>query len=490
MTTHSDRSRQVVLVSDRGPVRFTDSSGKLLPVRRTGSVTALLEHIAGRLAAGVMWIAPSAAEDDAEAVRRGLLDDLPMRLGFRHDLVPVRPQDYIRYYYDAGVQIIWTVWHGIEDEIPVVLNAEDSRRSLGGYIRVNRILASRIAATANEGALVSIHDYQLMLVPEMLRERRSDVAIVHFTHTPFPNWESLAALPIALVTRLVDGMLGADLLGFQSVSWARRFLDCCDRLGLRVDHTAGWVAGQGRRVWIRCYPVTVDGLSLTARAQSREVAQWAVRAKAGDHRKVIARVDRLDPSKNIVRGFEAYGMLLQRRPDLANETRFVACLVPSREQQADYRRYADRTWRLIDDINRRHPGSITAYRGNDQDRALGILRTYDVLLVNSIADGMNLVAQEGALVNENDGVIILSSTTGSADLLPGVVTLDNPASVEATVKTLECALSLTPEQRQQRARKGRLAIEGVKSADWLEAQLVDLWNVRAGGAPSSVLPSS
>src|SRR4051794_935553 len=235
MTTSSD-DRRVVLASDRGPVTFTDLTGRLEPVRRNGSVTALLSGIAGTAAGGVSWFAPSAAEQDARASRLGMFDDLTRELGFRYDAVPVSPTDYDRYYYEAGVRVLWTVWHGIEDDVPVAVDRDDPMRPLAGYVAVNHATAARIADTAAPRATVSVHDYQLMLVPAMVRARRPDVGIIHFSHTPFPCWESLARLPMTIVRTIVTGMLGADLLGFQRPRWARRFLDCCERLGLRVDH--------------------------------------------------------------------------------------------------------------------------------------------------------------------------------------------------------------------------------------------------------------
>lgn len=484
----SSRPEHVVLVSDRGPVQFANRSGELVAARRSGSVTALLDGIARSAPQKVTWVAPSTAGADAQAMRLGLFGALAAGIGYRCDAVAVTQEEYDRYYDDAGVSIVWSVWHGIEDDVPIRYDPEDPLASLAGYRLVNQALADRAAAVAAEGATVSVHDYQLMLAPAMLRSRRRDLGIAHFSHTPFPSRTSLCRLPAPIVWSLVVGMLGADLLGFQRPLWARRFLDCCQRLGIQVDHEHGWVRYRGRLTWVRCYPVTVDGAALITRARSRDVLCWARRTRAEDPRRVIARVDRLDPAKNALRGFEAYARLLRCRPELAGEVRFVACLVPSRERLPDYRRYAERALRVVHDVNGRHPGAITVHHGEDRDRALGVMRVHDVLLVNAVADGMNLVAQEGPLVNDNDGATVLSSGAGSADLLRGAVALDRPRSVEATAAALDTALALPSQQRRDRARRMRAAVSRSSPADWFGHQLADVKAVSSGATPCCALP--
>jgi trehalose 6-phosphate synthase len=482
------RLEHVVLLSDRGPVRFISGSSQLVPERQSSSVTALLHGVASVIASPVTWVTPSTSAADAQAMRLGLFRDLAPCLGYSPDVVPVHEQEYERYYDDAGIRIIWSAWHGIENEIPVRCDAESPLTSLASYVRVNRKLSSKIAQVAAKGAIIAVQDYQFMLAPTIIRSLRPDVRIVHFSHTPFPDSGSVARLPSVIVRTLVTGMLGADLLGFQCARWAHRFLHCCLRLGLDVDQNYGQVRYDGRRIWVRCYPVPVDVPSLTLRSQAAEASRWADKMRAEDRRKLLVRVDRLDPAKNALRGFEAYSLLLHRLPDLARDLRFVACLVPSRERLPEYQCYARNVWRVVDDVNRRHPGSITVYYGNDQDRALGVMRGYDVLLVNPVADGMNLVAQEGPAVNTNDGVVVLSIGAGAADLVSGAVILDRPGDVRATADTLEVALSLSLAERRDRANRMRTAISRLSPTEWLERQLADTLAVTSGSTPSCPPP--
>jgi len=483
-------AEQVVLLSDRGPVRFTSVGDRLVAQTQSGSVTALLDGIATAARYPVTWLSPSTSAADGLAMRQGLFDGQTARLGYSAQVVLVDEQDFQRYYFDAGVNIIWSAWHGIEDEIPVRYDAHRPLASLASYTRVNQAMADRVAEVAAEHAVVAVQDYQFMLAPAMIRARRPNLRIVQFSHIPFASTASLDRLPPAITNALVTGMLGADLLGFQRAEWAHRFLRHCHRAGLDVDHEQGWVRQCGRRTWVRCYPVPVDVVALAGRSSSPEVLRWAARTEAADRVARIVRVDRLDPAKNALRGFQAYALLLRRRPELARDVRFVACLIPSRECVPDYQRYAARVRQVVDDINDRYPAAVTVYYGNDQDRAFGVLRGYDVLLINPVADGMNLVALEGPVLNTKDGVVVVSDTAGAADLLRGgAVSLAQPRNVEATAAALETALGLSAAERAARGRRLTAALGRLTTADWLDQQIEDAVAASAGAAPSCPPPT-
>jgi trehalose 6-phosphate synthase len=458
-----------------------DASNGLVASARSGSVTSLLRQSCRLFGdVEVTWVAPSAEPMDGRAMALGMTR---LADGFRFVPVVVPPQMWSAYYDDVGIHVIWPPWHGIEDDLPVRLTPAVLNERLGGYGAVNDALARRTAEVAAIGAAVSVHDYQLMLVPAALRKHRLDLRITYFNHIPFPSAESSARVPEVVLRTLVEGMLGADLIGFQRKLWADRFLECCTRLGIDVLPGPGRLRWQGRDVWVRCYPARVDVGTLAARARSLSVRSWVRTLHGGDDRTVIARVDRLDPAKNALRGFAAFHELLQREPARARAVRFVACLVPSRERVPDYRRYVARTLRKVEEVNAGHPGAIEVHLGDDQDRALGLLGTYDVLLVNAVADGMNLVAQEGAAINGADGAIVLSAGTGAADLVPATVPIDDARDVAGTAEALRLALDLSPAERRDRAARMRRAVAAAGSADWIAHQLSDLDAVAAGGSP-------
>jgi trehalose 6-phosphate synthase len=488
MTKAGARGAHVVLLSDRGPVRFTGNVANIAPQLQSSSVTALLHSLATRATHSITWLTPSTSTADENAMRLGLFRELDAQLGYSPRVVLVDELEYDRYYYDVGINIIWSVWHGIEDDVPPRWNTQHPLASLTSYTHVNRRMAVKVAEAAAEGAVVVVQDYQFLLAPAMIRAKRPDVRIVHFSHVPFPDTSSLNKLPPVLVRAFVNGMLGADLLGFQCVRWADRFLRCCERLGLDVDQERWNVRHRNRRTWVRCYPVSVDVVSLKNRSRAPEVRRWAAQTAASDRVARIVRIDRLDPAKNALRGFEAYSMLLDRMPGLARDIRFVACLTPSRERFPDYQRYAARVRSVVHGINRRYPGAITVHYGNNQERAFGVLDGYDVLLVNPVADGMNLVAMEGPVLNTKDGTVILSSGAGAADLLSGAEILARPGDLAATADALEAALFLPPAKRRERAEQMQAAISRLDVAEWLERQVTDAMAVGAAAAPSCLPP--
>jgi len=468
---------QLVLASDRGPVQFTES---LTLVRRPGSVTSLLDRLARAKGRQTTWIAPSTAEGDRRAVPAGLVDQIPDTLGYDFRPVPVDKQQYDGYYDDIGIRLLWPVWHGITDEMPPMYPAVRPLDWMAPYSSINWTIADKIASAAAPNAIAAVQDYQLMLVPQMLHVRRPDMRIIHFTHTPFPTSEALFSLPLPIVKALVEGMLGADLLGFQRHLWASRFLECCARLGATVDHRDGRIRHHGHQTWVRCYPTPLDVVDLRSRSSTPGAQRWAARIRGDNRRQIIVRVDRLDPAKNALRGFLAYERLLDSDPELATRVRFVACLMPSRERIGDYRRYADSVWSTVNRISTRYPGSITVFHGDDHERALGALSSYDVLLVNAVADGLNIVALEGPTANHRDGAVVLSTGAGASDVLKHVISLTDPYDVDATADALRKAISLPLSRRQEMATGLRDDIADLGRCDWMDQQIADVAAARHG----------
>jgi len=472
---------EVVLVSDRGPVTAVPDGGRLSVRRRPGSLAATMHRCAGAQPADVRWVACTTVAADQRD-----WDDLAgvpgAPTGYRYRPVLFGAEEYRGYYDDAGARLLWPALHGTVGDVPAGLPPAPGPRCVADYLRVNRRLAEQVATGCSAGALVSFHDYQVAAAPAVLRRIRPGQRSVLFLHTPFPPPEQLAELPAGLRTALVSGMLGADLLGFQCRQWAARFLDCCESLGWPVHRPAGRVDVDGRSCWVRVYPVPI------AAAEVRRLA--ASGAPAGDagapSGRVLVRVDRLDPSKNVLRGFAAFGLLLDRSPELRGSVHFDAYLVPSRTGVPEYRWYAAEVRSAVAALERRHPGSVTVHLGDDQARAFAALRRYDVLLVNAVSDGMNLVAQEGPLVNETAGVLVLSTATGSADLLgDAALRLDRPTDVTGTAVALDRALRMPAAERRRRAELLRHRVAAGDPVVWLQAQLDDLAAIAAAGEPAS-----
>jgi trehalose 6-phosphate synthase len=227
---------------------------------------------------------------------------------------------------------------------------------------------------------------------------------------------------------------------------------------------------------------------LQTRARNQKAKEWATRFLDNDQLLVV-RSDRSEPSKNIVRGFQAFGRLLDRRSDLDGRVRFVACVYPSRQSLPEYRRYAEAIEAAAAEVNARHPESVELFMNDDFDRSLGALSVYDVLLVNPIMDGMNLVSKEGPAVNRKDGVLVLSSSAGSFEELGDeAVVIDDALDVEETATRIEEALELAAPERSRRAAVLKEKAGSKEPEGWIKPQLEDLRAIRAGQLPVSAPP--
>ena len=460
----------MVLASDRGPIAFSSRKGRLVPERRRGGLVSTLECAASGVAGTVAWVATTTAAWDGRAAADAYAGAFPgTRVAL--DCVRIEPDEYEAYYDDAGVRLLWYAHHDLWDELGRPPAADAG--AMGAYERVNRRLAERADAMCGAGSLVLFQDYQLAAAPAVLRALAPRRPIAHVTYTPFGPPAAFAHLPGQVLRAVVEGMLGADLAGFLHRPWADCFLACCESLGLQVDSERGLVRHAGRRTWVRSYPLgtdleRADGLTPAPRARVR----------------FVMRADRLDPAKNVIRGFQAFELLLERRPDLRGRVVFASFPVPSRERVPEYRSYQQRLEAEVERINARFPGAIEIHAGRSRQEALAALRGYDVLLVNSLRDGMNLVAQEGPMVNTADGCVVLSAATGSAGLLgQDAVLISDPRDVGHTADQLERALDMPRPERRRRAVRMRAAIRAHRPERWLAGQIADLRAVCRGDQP-------
>jgi trehalose 6-phosphate synthase len=349
---------------------------------------------------------------------------------------------------------------------------------------VNRSFAEAFDASDGEPAFL-VQDYHLSLVPRMLRERRPDALVAHFTHTPFAGPMYLRVLPPSMRVGLLKGMLGADVLGFHHQRWADAFLLCCRELDrAKVDLRRRAVELDGRRSEVRVHPISIDVPALRERARQPDVAgrRRALRRWRGDTR-LLLRVDRLDPAKNVLRGFLAYEELLVRHPQWRERVRFLALLNPSRQTIPEYRAYAEDCERTVERINAAHgtPGwtPIELAVEDDHARSIAGYLEYDVLLVNPLADGMNLVAMEGPALNRRRGVLVLSRQAGAFGRLGRSALGVHPFDVGETAEALHEALSMPEQERARRATALRRTVGRLDPAGWAQDQVRDLERVAA-----------
>jgi trehalose 6-phosphate synthase len=477
----------IVLVSNRGPVSFRATIDGFDTKRGAGGLAGALDPVARRLGDNAIWIAAANSEDDRKALAGGAVQAVREELGYPIRLLDIDPDTYDRYYNNVSNRMLWFANHCLWDELDITgFGDEELDAWNNAYEPVNRLFADTVAEVAVDDALVLFQDYHLATAPGYLREQAQQVAIAHFTHSSFCGPRGLEVLPQPIPSRVIEGMLGADLLGFHTGDWVKGFLQSCEGLGADVDYERGTVDHSGRRTWVRAYPIPIDGVELRERAATEVVQQWAERFSVYTDLPLVVRADRAEISKNVVRGFEAFGALLDRRGDLRGEVRFVACLYPSRESMPEYRDYMEQISAVVEKINERHPGSIELFFRDDYDRTLGALMNYDVLLVNSIMDGMNLVSKEGPTVNRREGVLVLALGAGSFEELGEyAVPIDDPYDIEETAAAIETALAMDMDDRKRRGEGLRSIVEARTPGDWIESQLTDLSEIGDGRAPST-----
>ncbi|MGW8328874.1 alpha,alpha-trehalose-phosphate synthase (UDP-forming) [Streptomyces sp. NPDC055897] len=493
----------LAIASDRGPVVFSGTGPRPRMEHRPGSVTALLDTAARELPHETVWVAPSAAEADHSAIGGAERARLTRHLGYAYAPVPVSEHSYREYYDDVGVRMLWLALHGLWPDVAgTAAPPPDPDTFTRSYQQVNRNVAEQLVRRTGPETPVLVQDYQLATTPWFLRALRPRQPVGLFLHTPFCTPAELAQLPRSVSGALLDGMLAARLIGFQSPRWAANFLDCCEswghrvhradpgsRLGGSVEAPSAGPTDTPRTTAVRCYPVPADSALLADTARGAEVGAWERRLALGPGIRHIVRVDRIDPSKNVLRGLEAYELVLERSPELRGRVVMTACLTPSRERVPEYRAHADRVRDLAERLDHRFPGCLRVHLGHDVSRCVAALKSYDVLMVNPVRDGMNLVSQEGPQLNTRHGALVLSHGAGSSDLLGRQAELlHDPRDVGRTADALRKALALAPGERRRRAAGLLAAVAGGDPVRWLGQQVHDLERLAHSPQPDAPSP--
>lgn len=478
---------ELVVASNRGPVQFEiDDDGNLTAGRGAGGMVAALgPALAGQ---GGTWVAAAITEGDRVAARRvarsGRVRQVQLAQGpvWLRSLV-LDPRQYQNYYNRVSNRTLWFLQHYLFDVPRHPRFDRGFRLAWRDYREVNQAFAAACDAEASRGAQVFVQDYHLALAPALLRARRPDLRIAHFTHCPWADPGYFAMLPNAVASEFVEGMLGADLLGFLVPRWARNFLRCCQELGFEVDRGRQTVrASDGHQVRVRAYPLGVDGDDLRARVTQPDVAtqRRSVRELARG-RSLIVRVDRMELSKNILRGLDGYAMLLEQNPRLRGRVVHFALAYASRRDLPEYQAYTAEVRHAADAINERFRTKtwepVRLEVRDNYPRALAAMTEADVLVVNPVWDGMNLVAKEGVSVSQRDAVLILSRNAGAADDLGDGALLVNPFDTAELAASLAVAVAMPAEERAKRAALLRAQASALPPQDWFAAQRQDLEQV-------------
>ena len=438
------RREPLIVVSNRGPVGFRRGPDGAIEASRGagGLVTALRPLVDTN---DVTWVASAMGEVEREIAAEGLRTERSMSGSpFSLRLVAHDAEVYGLFYGVIANPVLWFVQHGLWDL------KQDPDADLGpawshGYVEANRTLAAAVVAELDRvpDASVFVHDYHLYLVPAFVRAARPDARIAHFTHIPWVGPDAWSVLPRAVVGAIHEGLLTCDSVGFHTEHWRRAFVDCCDAL---LDRGA-----DAERV-SHANPIAVDADEFDELASGDGVRARREALAAGRPEILVVRVDRADPTKNAVRGFQAFGRLLERVPALHARVGLLALLDPSREEIPEYVDYRAAIDRAAAAVNGRfaRPGwePVSLVVRDDFLASVAAYLEYDVLLVNPVMDGLNLVAKEAPLVNRRDGVLVLSREAGAFEELADWVVPVDPLDVEGQAAALERAIGMPADVRR------------------------------------------
>src|ERR687885_793645 len=389
---------------------------------------------------------------------------------------------YERFYSIFANPLLWFIQHYLWD----LSNAPEIRRHEVeafefGYNVVNEDLARAVVDEIEgfEEPIVMVHDYHLYTLPALVRRERPEVFLHHFVHVPWSQSDAWRVLPRQIREEIYNGVLANDIIGFHTQSYRRNFLQCCrDLMDLEVDFREGVVHYEDREVWVRSYPLPIDQQAIQQVAASDGVGEHEEELLRRRREHLVLRVDRADLSKNVLRGFSAFDLFLEQHPEFQEKVTFIAQLMPSRTDVPEYAEYLERIEALVAVVNHRHGTPdwmpINLKLRDDLEEAVASYKHYDVLMVNAMFDGMNLVAKEGPMVNERDGVSILSENTGAHEELGEHALSVNPFDIQELADSIHAALTMRPEERSRRLSGLKEIVASRDPGDWVDEQLADI----------------
>jgi trehalose 6-phosphate synthase len=482
------RSSRLILVSNRGPVTHAYGPDGDLERHRGGGglVTALLgltEHTPA------LWISAAISEADEEVSSRagGESFELPgLGIDTRGRFVTIDHETYHAYYNVIANPMLWFIQHYLWD----LSNAPDVRREEidaweHGYLEANRAFAQAVNEELADDPerVVMLHDYHLYTAPEAIRAAHPHAFLHFFVHIPWSQPDYWRILPPPVREAILRGLLANDIIAFHTWRYARNFLLCCEELlDLKVDYGRRQVRWEGREVWVRSYPISVNAPMFEELARSEEVAAEEGPILRRRRAYLVVRVDRTDLSKNTLRGFKAFDVFLDRHPEFHEDITFFALLQPSRQDVDEYVEYLAKIRDVVSHINTKHGNTdwmpIDLRIESNLPRAVAAYKHYDVLMVNPIFDGMNLIAKEAPLVNERQGVMILSENAGAHEELGSFAISINPFDIEAQAEALHQALVMPADERADRIAEIKRIVRENDVGKWLSAQTDDIQRKR------------
>lgn len=477
--------RKLIVVSNRGPLSFARAdNGERIAKRGGGGLVTALRGLTSHH--DVTWIASAMTDDDRAAAQEAGGEALQALAQdgstFRLRLIEHDDAAYDRFYNVFSNPLLWFLQHYLWELAYTPVVDTGVYHAWGeGYVRVNRRFAEAVLAelAREPDAAVFFHDYHLYLAPRFVRDQAPEATLAHFVHIPWPQPDYWNVLPDAIRSAIHDGLLANDIVGVHTHRWRLNLLGCVrDIVGAASDFSTGVASYRGRQTLVTQHPISVDPAEFEELAESDSVRAAEEEITQRRPEKLIVRVDRTDPSKNVVRGFRAFEIYLDSHVEMHGRVAMLALLDPSRQDIPEYSEYLgaiQREARRVNDRFQREGWTPIDLRIEDNFvEAVAAYKQFDVLLVNAIFDGMNLVAKEAPLVNTRDGVVVLSENAGAHEELGEWAVTVNPFDVHGQADAIHRALGLPAEARRRRLDAIRAHVHEHDQAEWVAAQLADL----------------
>lgn len=480
------QDKEIIVASNRGPVVFKkdDLTGKIELIRGAGGIVGsmipFLEKTHGT------WVSSAIGECDhyMDNKYRGKIPVTPENPEYYVQFVKTEEDVYNQFNGKFANPLLWFIHHSMWFSPYSPCGDDELHQAWDSYQFVNSMFAKAIGedvSKSNKTAIVMLQDYHIYLTPKMIREQHPDVLMSQFVHIPFPSPEIFQQLPNHMQTEILSSILTNNVLGFHIRRYMNNFLQTIKLIlpDASVDDVSGDILYEGHVCHVRTYPISIDIETLTKHGQSPNVTskEAEVAEMIGDC-KLIYRTDRADLSKNIIRGFQAYDMFLEKYPDWRGKVKFVATLMPSRQDIKIYREYTDNIKKIVREINEKYATPdwepIKYICRGDYDLVVALLKRYDVLMVNPILDGMNIVAKEGSVLNENNGALILSTGAGCYEELKEGAICINPYDLRQTAEALDTALLMDEASKSDLLIEARAAIRRNDLSKWVGDQLDDM----------------
>ena len=465
---------RLITVSNRLPVTVASDEGRASIKPSSGGLATGLRRV--DLGNDSLWI--GWAGDFTESTSDSHEDPaLHAQLAAMHTrAVPLSPREIEVFYEQISNAVLWPICHDRIDQLPLRIDGWET------YEKVNQRYANAVVEAWRPGDTIWVHDYHLLRVPQLVRERLPGARIGFFLHVPFPNPEIFFTLSVR--RWLVEGMLGADLIGFHTRRYRGHFTATMRRLfGIEMDQATSTIAYAGRTIALGIFPMGIDAADFAARAAERDVSARTLELRQPGVRLLVG-IDRLDYSKGIQRRLLALERLLVRHPEWRERVRLIQVAVPSRGRVGAYRRVRTEVEALVGRINGEFATPSWSpiqylYRSLPMTTLVAMYRAADVMLVTPVRDGMNLVAKEFVACRaDEDGVLILSEFAGAADELTDACIV-NPYDVDGVADAIHDAMSLPGADRRTRMRRLREKVFGHDVHAWAAEFRSSLEHMRA-----------